>query len=188
VANESLTVPGRLWLAITHFFRVLFDSAFAASAARLAESTPDLATQVADSPSRMVSPTPSPAARPNYDVALGLLALFQREGRLIDFLEQDIDVFPDAEIGAAARVVHGGCRRALRAHFGLVRVRPEAEGATVTVLAGEAREVKLTGNVQGSAPYRGVLRHAGWRAEHARLPEMMAGHDASIIGEAEVEV
>src|SRR4051812_3597376 len=45
--------------------------------------------------------------------ALMLLAGFQREGRLVDFLRQEVAGFTDTDIGAAARVVHGGCRRVL---------------------------------------------------------------------------
>ena len=68
--------------------------------------------------------------------ALQLLALFQREGRLVDFLQQDIASFPDADVGAAARVVHEGCRKALRAHAEIAPVRAEEEGARVTLEAG----------------------------------------------------
>jgi hypothetical protein len=123
------------------------------------------------------------------DGALGLLALFQREGRLVDFLKQDIEKFGDAEIGAAARVVHAGCRKALLGHFDVVRIRTEAEGAQVTVPEGfDGQRVKLVGNVRGAAPYRGVLRHGGWHASGVRLPEKVAGYDASIIVPAEIEL
>jgi Domain of unknown function (DUF2760) len=190
VADVPLSLSRRLWLAFACFFRVLVDGAFARRVARLEGtegSIDDTATVVATSPAA-TSPVHQPAARSTSDGALGLLAIFQREGRLVDFLEQEIDAFPDAEIGAAARVVHGGCRRALRAHFDLARVRSEAEGTTVTVLAEEIAPVKLTGNVRGSAPYRGVLRHAGWRVVHSSLPELASGHDASILCQAEVEL
>jgi hypothetical protein len=121
--------------------------------------------------------------------ALQLLALFQREGRLIDFLEQDIAAFADAEVGAAARVVHEGCRKALREHATLQPVRTETEGASLTLAAGfDPAEVKLTGNVQGAAPYKGVLRHRGWRASSISLPVPMRGHDARVLAPAEVEL
>jgi hypothetical protein len=118
-----------------------------------------------------------------------VLALLQREGRLVDFLEQDIASFADADIGAAARVVHEGCRRALRAHLEIVRVRDEREGSTVTLAEGfDAASVKLTGDVRGAAPFQGVLRHSGWRVRQIRLPERVAGHDATILAPAEVEL
>jgi len=121
--------------------------------------------------------------------ALQLLALFQREGRLVDFLTQEIAPFADAEIGATARVVHEGCRKALLSHATLVPVRSEEEDAAVTLNAGfDPAEVKLTGNVKGAGPYRGVLRHRGWRAKELKLPAAVAGHDAAILCPAEVEL
>jgi hypothetical protein len=189
VADVPLSFPGRVWLALVCFFRVLLNGAFARRVADLEDRGPlvvDSAIPVATSVP--VPTAPEPSAKSNDDAALALLAIFQREGRLVDFLEQDVDAFPDAEIGAAARVVHGGCRRALRAHFDLARVRPEAEGTAVTVAASDVANVKLTGNVHGAAPYRGVLRHAGWRVERARMPELASGHDANVICQAEVEL
>ena len=39
------------------------------------------------------------------------------KGRLIDFLKEDMAAFSDAEIGAAARVVHAGCRKVFTQYF-----------------------------------------------------------------------
>jgi hypothetical protein len=97
--------------------------------------------------------------------------------------------FSDAEIGAAVRVVHEGCRKAIRGHAKLAAVMKEEEGATVTVPVGfNPAEVKLSGNVQGSAPYKGTLRHRGWRASGLSLPTPVKGHDATVIAPAEVEL
>jgi hypothetical protein len=96
--------------------------------------------------------------------------------------------FTDADIGAAARVVHSGCRKALREHVKLEPVRDEEEGAKVTLDAGPRQGVKLTGNVQGKGPHTGTLRHRGWRATDVKLPTGIAGHDARIVAEAEVEL
>ena len=139
-------------------------------------------TQRSAPPPRAETSTRSP------DDALTLLAIFQREGRFVDFLKQDVDAFPDADIGAAARVVHAGCRRALSMHFDIVRVRDEAEGTAVTVLANETTAINLTGDVRGSPPYRGVLRHAGWRVEKTNLPAVVPGHDVTVVCQAEVEL
>jgi hypothetical protein len=117
------------------------------------------------------------------------LALLQREGRLVDFLEQDVDGFADAEIGAAARAVHAGARKALRAHVTVEAIRPEEEEAKVTLAEGfDAGSVKLTGNVSGKAPYTGVLKHRGWRAAKVSLPVAVDGHDVRVICPAEVEL
>jgi len=135
----------RLWLATVCFFRILFDAPFAA---RVAAATGG----------------PAPAAA-SSEPALQLLSLLQREGRLIDFCEEDLAGLDDARIGAAARIVHDGCRKALRGAFDILPIRIETEGADVTLPAGfDPRAVRLTGNVAGSPPFRGVLRHHGWRA------------------------
>jgi hypothetical protein len=107
----------------------------------------------------------------------------------VDFLQQDIASFPDADVGAAARIVHDGCRRALLAHATIEPVRAESEGARVVLAAGFAPDdVKLTGEVGGQPPYKGVLRHRGWRATRLDLPQMIGTHDAHVLAPAEVEL
>jgi hypothetical protein len=170
---------------------VLFRRSFAASVWRLVhEAAPDVAAPTPAPPEERAAP-PAPAARPGpaTDAALQLLALLQQEGRLIDFLEQDVASFSDADVGSAARVVHDGCRRALRAHAKLLPVRTEEEGARVTLAAGfSPDEIKLTGNVVGDAPFTGVLRHRGWRVTELVLPTAVRSYDARVLAPAEVEL
>jgi hypothetical protein len=126
---------------------------------------------------------------PDFSPALQLLSLLQREGRLVDFLTEDIAGAADADIGAAARVVHDGCMKALKEHVELEPIRTEEEGTKVTLQEGfDAKSVKLTGNVQGKAPYTGSLRHKGWRAKKISLPTAVSGHDAAILAQAELEL
>jgi hypothetical protein len=121
--------------------------------------------------------------------ALQLLGLLQREGRLIDFLEQDVSSFDDAAIGAAARVVHDGCRRALRAHATIVPVRDEPEGTPIDIEEGvDSASITFVGNVGDGSPRRGLLRHRGWRSESLSLPKAVGPHDPSILAPAEVEL
>ena len=105
----------------------------------------------------------------------------------MDFVQQEVVTFSDAEIGAAARLVHEGCRRALRAHARVVSIRQEAEGAPLTLEQASA-DVKLVGNVAGSAPFRGVLRHRGWRVEELSLPKLIGEHDLHVVAPAELEL
>ncbi len=187
MAEETLPLATRLWFAWLCFFRVLFDGAFARRAwsAREPAQLPPGPGPVAALPGA----TPEPAKPAPPVPALQLLSLFQREGRLVDFLQQDIASFPDAEVGAAARVVHGGCRKALHDHVTIEPVRAEGEGAKVVLQAGFAPdEVKLTGGVGGQPPYAGVLRHRGWRATRLDLPEIVGEHDARVLAPAEVEL
>lgn len=121
--------------------------------------------------------------------ALQLLSLLQREGRLVDFLQQDILTFSDSDVGAAARVVHDGCRRALHRRVQLAPVLDDAEGHSVTVPAGyDATSLQLTGNVSGAPPFHGILRHRGWRVKELTLPEIVGAGDCAVIAPAEVEL
>ena len=121
--------------------------------------------------------------------ALQLLGLLQREARFVDFIQEDVAPYSDAEIGAAARVVHGGCRKLLAEHFTLAPVRAEAEGSRVTLAAGfDVAAVRLTGNVVGQAPFTGTLSHRGWQVTQVRLPQLTDARAAAIIAQAEVEL
>jgi hypothetical protein len=132
---------------------------------------------------------PTEPGAPPIEPALQLLALLQREGRFLDFLEEDVTSFSDADVGAAARVVHQGCRKAIRDHATLAPVRREEEGAKVTVEKGTPpSEVKLVGNVAGEPPFTGRLLHKGWRVDGLSLPHAVKGHDARIVAPAEVEL
>ncbi|HKA52130.1 MAG TPA: DUF2760 domain-containing protein [Candidatus Binatia bacterium] len=139
--------------------------------------------------SRKAAPPPPPPARPTTDAAVQLLALFQREGRLVDFLREDIQPYEDTQIGAAVREIHKACRQVLAEHLTLEPVLSGQEGDEVTVPAGfDPSAVRLTGNVSGEPPFRGSLRHAGWRAAQVRLPAQPAGQDPKIVAPAEVEI
>ena len=131
---------------------------------------------------------PPPTAPPPTDAALRLLGALQEAGRLVDFLEEDLSAYPDEQIGAAVRGIHEGCRQALHERITVEPVLQGAEGDPVTVDAGfDPAAIRLTGNVSGTPPFRGVLRHAGWRATAVVLPER-AGQYARLIAPAEVEL
>ncbi len=126
---------------------------------------------------------------PTDTAALQLLGLLQREARFVDFVQEDVAGYADAEIGAAARVVHEGCRKVLREHFSIAPVRAEAEGSRVTLAEGfDAAAVRLTGNVAGQAPFTGTLGHRGWRVDAVRLPQLTDAKAAAIVAQAEVEL
>lgn len=189
---EPLAFGARLWLALTLPFRLLFDGVLAARLAQAGRgqllSLPEAKAKLAKE--LEAKPAPKEVA-PEADLspALQLLAILQREGRFVDFLQEDVSGFSDAEIGAAARVVHEGCARGLKDVLTLQAVRTEAEGAKVELPVGyDANRTRVTGNVTGEPPFAGTLAHHGWRVEKIRLPELTAGHDPSIIAPAEVEL
>lgn len=140
-------------------------------------------------PVRQPPPAPVVIKEAGPDAALQLLGLLQSEARLIDFLEENIGGYSDADIGAAVRVVHEGCRKVLKSHVQLEPIRNEAEGDRVTLPRGfDASAVRLTGNIVGEAPFSGTLVHRGWRATGVTLPKMAEGHDLKIVAPAEVEL
>lgn len=173
----------RIPIAFGAFFSILSDPGYAARV---------LGLHLAPAP--MPAPAPAPVApaplkQATPDAALQLLALLQRDARLIDFVQEDLSGYSDAEIGGPARLVHEGCAKVLREHFTLAPVRPEAEGSRITLNPGfDARAVRLTGNVVGQAPFQGALSHRGWRATEVKLPTLAEGHDAAVLAQAEVEL
>lgn len=182
MAEPTPPAPRRLSLAFAAFWRILVEPAFAGAVARLGAGGADA---LADTP----RPGPGRLKEAEPNAALQLLGLLQQDGRLIDFLEEDVAAYSDAEVGAATRVVHEGCKKALRQHFAIEPVRSEAEGARLTLAEGfDSSAVRLTGNVVGRAPFTGRLTHRGWRVTEVRLPKVAAGHDLSVLAPAEVEL
>ena len=190
----------RVSIAFGSFFTALSDAGYAARVQDLrehGEAAPAAPTATpSPSPAPVPAPAPLPTAPPaaapketSADAALQLLALLQREARLIDFTQEDLSGYSDADIGGPARLVQQGCAKVLREHFTLAPVRAEAEGSRITLNEGfDARTIQLTGNVVGQAPFKGVLSHRGWRATDTRLPKLADSHDASVLAQAEVEL
>lgn len=120
---------------------------------------------------------------------LRLLALLQREGRLVDFLLEDIHAYDDAQVGAAVRDIQQKCQSALREHVVMQPVLNKAEGEEVEIHAGfDPSAIRLTGNLTGKPPFRGVLRHHGWRVQKLDLAPPPSGQDEFVVSPAEVEL
>jgi hypothetical protein len=139
------------------------------------------------------APAPKPVVVPLReaapDGALQLLGLLQREARFIDFIQEDVAAYADADIGAAVRVVHEGCRKVLHDNFTISPVRDEAEGSRITLPAGfDAAAIRVTGNVVGQPPFHGSITHRGWRVVETRLPRLTGSHELRIVAPAEVEL
>jgi hypothetical protein len=144
----------------------------------------------APAPEAVAPPQPEVSAEDLTDRAVQLLALLQRDGRLIDFFSENITPYSDAQVGAAARNVHESCRQALERYIKLEPVIDSAEGQSVTVQEDfDPSTTKLIGNVTGRPPLRGVLRHHGWRATQVDMPPLPpAGVGRLVIAPAEVEI
>lgn len=185
-------------LAFAYFFRMLFGAKLPADAVKylpegavpkaLPETTVVVEKVVEIKPKADDKPRVA-TAQHHKDGALALLALLQREGRLVDFLREPLETFTDAEIGAAARDVHRGCKKVLDQHLTFEPVMPGAEEERVTVPKGfDPAEVRLIGEAKGEPPFTGTLRHHGWRVVEAKLPSLAEGIDRTVIAAAEVEL
>jgi hypothetical protein len=162
-------------------------SATAAEAARLREARQKEAPPV-QRPA--VAPKPVPPPPPSDAPAIQILAILQRQGRLIDFLQEDLGLYDDTQIGAAVRSIHEGCKQALTEHVSLEPIYQEPEGSPVVLQPGfDTQSVRLLGNVVGNPPFRGELRHRGWRVTQLNLPQRVDGQTKDmVVAPAEVEV
>ena len=182
MTNPKLSFVARLALA----WRTLVDAQFAAEVARLSKGELPAPTGPA---SEETKAAPAPLKETSPESALQMLGLLQQEGRFLDFIEEDIAGFSDTDIGAAARLVHEGCHKALRQYLTIEPVRGEGEGSRIILESGfDASAIRLTGNVVGQPPFTGTLAHRGWRATEAKLPKIAEGHDVNVLAPAEVEL
>jgi hypothetical protein len=183
-------------LAFMCFWRLLFGRKLPAG---VAPFVPEELKALPPPPAK--KPAEEPAARPKHESpkvastqlhregALAFLALLQREGRFVDFVRESLDGYGDADIGAAARDVHRGCRKVIEQYLTLEPVMPGGEEEKVTVPKGfDPAEVRLIGETTGEPPFRGTLRHHGWRVVDAKLPMLSDGVDRTVIAPAEVEL
>jgi hypothetical protein len=145
-------------------------------------------------PAPVVQPVAAAPTRkaPTADAeVVSFLGLLQEKGRFVDFLMGDVAGFSDAEVGAASRVMHEGCKAVLTEHFGVKPLREEGEGSKVTVPEGYAPDdYRLVGRISGEAPFTGTLVHHGWRAEWVKLPRLIRATADKLpaIAPAEVEL
>jgi hypothetical protein len=174
-SQAQLSIWRRIVIAFGAFFRIIANAPFAESVERLSR--------------------PAAAAAPvllresNSDAALQLLTLLQRDARLVDFAQESIEGYSDADIGAAVRPIHQGFRKVLRDYFTIEPIRSEIEGTRITLNEGfDASTIRLCGRVVGAPPFVGPLCHRGWRATNVRLPKLSAGHDVTVLAQAEVEL
>ncbi len=151
--------------------------------------------KVVEVPVEKIVEVPGPAPEPvvlkeaTPEAALQLLGMLQKEARFIDFINEDVSQYGDADVGVAARVVHEGCKKVIDEHFSLTTIRQETEGSKVTLGEGfNSAEIRLTGNIVGKPPFTGTLIHKGWRVTEYHLPKLTEKHDPKIIAPAEVEL
>lgn len=181
LAGAGLAAILILWLLVQWRGRGLARR-YAQETGTLRERPPDKKEVSPEAPRRYAQTSP--------EAAVQILSIMQRQGRLIDFLQEDLSAYNDAQIGAAVRNIHDGCKAALDEHLELKPIYSEEEGSPVQVPPGfDSQAVRLTGHVVGDPPFRGVLRHRGWRVDKIELPKpMQEKKEKWVLAPAEVEV
>jgi hypothetical protein len=171
----------RIVLAFRSFFSILFGGSL----------SPEVLTALNLS-RRDSRPAAAPAAAApaikTADGALQILAIMQRDARLIDFLMEDITSYSDDQIGAAVRELHDQCRDSIARYVTLTPVIDGVEGTFTKAPSTDPQVVKFVGNVPATPPSGGTLRHKGWRAAKVNLPQVSSKLDATIIAPAEIEI
>ncbi len=120
---------------------------------------------------------------------LHLISVLQREGRLLDFFSENLEEYEDADIGAAVRDIHEKSKKAMDKYLTLDAVVETQEDEFMTVAPGfDPNAVKLTGNVVGEPPFKGIVRHRGWKVKKLEMPVLSGTKDTKIIAPAEVEI
>jgi Na+-transporting methylmalonyl-CoA/oxaloacetate decarboxylase gamma subunit len=140
-------------------------------------------------PPSVTAPPAAPAVNQAEGEIAAFLALLQEKGRLVDFLMEDVSGYDDAQVGAAARVIHQGCKEVLKEHFRITPVSVAQEGSQVTVPAEYAAdEYRLIGKISGTPPFSGKLIHKGWKTDYVKLPRITKSGHLPAIAPAEVEL
>lgn len=120
--------------------------------------------------------------------AAHLLADMQKEGRLIDFLNENLREYSDEEIGSSVRSIHEGCKKVLDSTLTMEKIVDQEEESTYRVNKGyDAKSVRLTGRVGDVYPMKGTLIHPGWKVKNIKLTEK-DDQVKKILAPAEVEV
>ena len=167
----------RISLAFSSFFGLLFGGALPESVLQHF----NLAPKAPPAPPK----PPAPVIKTS-DGALQLLGILQRDARLIDFLMEDISAYSDDQVGAAVRELHNSAKESVTRYFSLAPVIDGVEGAYAKAPSDGAL-IKFTGNVPAKPPAGGTLRHRGWRASKADLPNL-GKMDPTLIAPAEIEI
>ena len=180
----------RIVLAFRAFFNLLFSGELSAEiliALNLSRRSIAAGGKGA-APAKAAAPVAAAPAVRTSDGALQILAILQRDSRLIDFLMEDVSAYSDDQIGAAVRELHDQCRDAIARYVTLAPVIDGVEGTYAKAPAQDPNLVKFVGNVPAQPPAGGTLRHKGWRASKVDLPSLTAKQDATIIAPAEIEI
>ncbi|MBN1981484.1 MAG: DUF2760 domain-containing protein [Chitinivibrionales bacterium] len=154
-----------------------------------ASEAPPITTVV---PPPQQQPATAPQQQINTDAgAILLLSMLQEKGRFVDFLMENILHYSDEQVGAAARVVHQGCRELIIDSFNPQPLSAVKEDEAINLEQDYPKtDYKLNGTIPQTAQLRGTVVHKGWRAQQLKLPRLIQPEqlvERRVIAPAEVQ-
>ena len=170
------------------FCKLLFNRELSESFQELLKRTDQPKIEQPVQPSATAQPKPQPA--PARSDAISLLAALQREARLLDIVNESLEDYTDSQVGAAARDVLRDTGKIIERMFGLTPLTEAEDGSQLETPASfDPAEFRLTGNVAGEAPFRGVVAHHGWKATRCEVPKWSGKKSAAmIVAPVELEI
>ena len=174
-----------LIVATKAFFKLVANRELSDSFQKLLDG--ELLPKIAQTSSPPTAKSPSSEApqtkpAPTRSDAISLLAALQRESRLLDIVNEPLEDYSDAQVGAASRDVLKSSGKVIERMFGLVPLTEAAEGSQIETPAEfDSAEYRLTGNVSGTAPFRGSVAHHGWKAMRCEVPKWTGNSAAAMI-------
>ncbi len=181
---------GKFGVACRAFWRAFRNQDFADQVEQLLEG------KALPGPERIAAaerPKPKEEKKPKLtgrSDALSLLATLQREGRFLDFLQESLDDYPAEQVKSAVLDIHRDCRAAVERLFAMAPLVDQEEETELEVPVGyDAATYRLSGNVTGEPPFRGTLKHHGWKATKCEIPQYTGSSDSAfVVAAAEVEI
>jgi hypothetical protein len=132
---------------------------------------------------------PVEASLTDYELgAIQILSELQKEGRLVDFLEENLSDYEDDEIGSSVRSIHEGCKKVMDKVLEKEKLVDQEEESSIRVNKDyNATQIKLSGRVSETFPQKGILVHPGWKAKNLKL-SVRPKASSDILCPAEIEI
>ena len=187
----------RLFQAIATFFKVLFQSDFAHKVKEIEPTSRklvDLQETLEKQSVRhqleieQLKNTPKDVHGNFEEGSYALLSLMQKEARFLDFVQEEIEELPDAQVGAVCKRIHKDLKKLFKDFLKIEPVFDSRENETVSIAEGfEPSEIQLSGEIDKKPPFKGILKHKGWMVDSLNLPKRSASARTKIqIGRAHV--
>jgi hypothetical protein len=142
------------------------------------------AASASESAAKKPSPAKPVAARSD---ALTLVSTLQREARFLDLVQEPLNAYSDAQVGAAARDVIRDTSKTLERLFAIRKLVEANEGETIE-LPQERSLARWKSNSSEPAANQATLVHPGWQATKCELPQWTGSTaDAFVLAPAEFE-